>query len=334
VGPDATEPGSLTEPREFNLMFKTFVGATSGEDNVAYLRPETAQGIFLNYKNVLDTSRVKMPFGIAQVGKSFRNEVTPRNFIFRSREFEQMEMEFFCSPDSAETWFEYWTQQRLNWWKSLGVRDENLILRKHGDDELAHYSKDGFGTYDIEYAYPFSEGFGELEGVAHRGNFDLSQHQEHSGTKMEFFDPQTRERFVPHVIEPASGLTRGVLVLLIEAYDVDENRPSPELMRFNPSLAPIKAGIFPLTRKDGLPEVAHKLYMDLRKHHICQLDEKQSIGKRYARMDEAGTPWCFTIDHDTLSDQSVTVRDRDTGEQSRIAIDQVRRFIDDGIAQD
>ena len=334
VGPDATEPGSLTEPREFNLMFKTFVGATSGEDNVAYLRPETAQGIFLNYKNVLDTSRVKMPFGIAQVGKSFRNEVTPRNFIFRSREFEQMEMEFFCSPDSAETWFEYWTQQRLNWWKSLGVRDENLILRKHGDDELAHYSKDGFGTYDIEYAYPFSEGFGELEGVAHRGNFDLSQHQEHSGTKMEFFDPQTRERFVPHVIEPASGLTRGVLVLLIEAYDVDENRPSPELMRFNPSLAPIKAGIFPLTRKDGLPEVAQKLYMDLRKHHICQLDEKQSIGKRYARMDEAGTPWCFTIDHDTLRDQSVTVRDRDSGAQSRIAIDQVRRFIDDGVAQD
>ena len=334
VGPDASEPGSLTEPREFNLMFKTFVGATSGEDNVAYLRPETAQGIFLNYKNVLDTSRVKMPFGIAQVGKSFRNEVTPRNFIFRSREFEQMEMEFFCPPDQAGTWFEYWTQQRLEWWKSLGVRDENLILRKHGDDELAHYSKNGFGTYDIEYAYPFSDGYGELEGVAHRGNFDLSQHQEHSGTKMEFFDPQTRERFVPHVIEPASGLTRGVLVLLIEAYDVDESRPSPELMRFNPSLAPIKAGIFPLTRKDGLPEIAQNLYMDLRKHHICQLDEKQSIGKRYARMDEAGTPWCFTVDHDTLTDQTVTVRDRDTGEQSRIAIDQVRRFIDDGIAQD
>ena len=332
IGPDVKTPGSLTEPREFNLMFKTFVGATSGEDNVAYLRPETAQGIFLNYKNVLDTSRVKMPFGIAQIGKSFRNEVTPRNFIFRSREFEQMEMEFFCAPEEAKKWFNFWTEHRLNWWKSLGVREENLILRKHDDNELAHYSKQGEGTYDIEYAYPFSDGFGELEGVAHRGNFDLNQHQEHSKTKMEFFDPQTRERFVPHVIEPASGLTRGVLVLLIEAYDVDENRPSPELMRFAPSLAPIKAGIFPLTRKDGLPEVAQKLFMDLRKNHICQLDEKQSIGKRYARMDEAGAPWCFTVDHDSLTDQSVTVRDRDTGSQQRIAMDQVRRFIDDGIA--
>ena len=217
VGPDAQEAGTLTEPREFNLMFKTYVGATGGEDNVAYLRPETAQGIFLNYKNVLDTTRVKMPFGIAQIGKAFRNEVTPRNYIFRSREFEQMEMEFFCHPDESEKWFEFWTQWRLNWWKSLGVREENLILRKHDDDELAHYAKKGHGTYDIEYAYPFSGGgFGELEGIAHRANFDLSQHQEHSGTKLEYFEPETRERFLPHVIEPASGLTRGLLVLLIE----------------------------------------------------------------------------------------------------------------------
>ncbi len=333
IGPDATEPGTLTEPREFNLMFKTFVGATSGEDNVAYLRPETAQGIFLNYKNVLDTSRVKMPFGIAQVGKSFRNEVTPRNFIFRSREFEQMEMEWFCAPDEAAQWYKFWTQHRLEWWKSLGVRPENLILREHDSDELAHYAKEGEGTYDIEYAWPFVQGFGELEGVAHRGNFDLKQHQEHSGTKMEFFDPNTRERFVPHVIEPAAGLTRGVLLLLLEAYDVDDNRPSPELMRFQPRLAPIKAGIFPLTRKDGLPEVARKLYMELRQDHVCQFDEKQSIGKRYARMDEAGTPWCITVDHDTLSDQGVTVRDRDTGSQQRVALDQVARFVEDGLKQ-
>jgi glycyl-tRNA synthetase len=214
------------------------------------------------------------------------------------------------------------------------VRPDNLVLREHSADELAHYAKDGAGTVDIEYAYPFSDGFGELEGIAHRGCFDLAQHQEHSGTKMEYFDPQTGERFLPHVIEPASGLTRGVLVLLIEAYDVDENRPSPELMRFQPSLAPIKAAVFPLTRKDGLPEVAQRLYLDLRRRFITQFDAKQSIGKRYARMDEAGTPWCFTVDHDSLTDQTVTVRDRDTGAQERIAIDQVARFLADGLATD
>jgi glycyl-tRNA synthetase len=332
VGPDAKEAGSLTEPREFNLMFKTSVGATGGDDNIAYLRPETAQGIFLNYKNVLDTSRVKMPFGIAQVGKSFRNEVTPRNFIFRSREFEQMEMEFFCAPEDAGTWFKYWSQARLEWWKSLGVRGENLRLRMHDEGEMAHYAKQGEGTYDIEYKYPFGgDEFGELEGVAHRFNFDLSAHQEHSGTKLEYFDPQTQARYMPHVIEPAAGLTRGLLVLLLEAYDVDESRPSPELMRFAPSLAPIKAAVFPLTKKDGLPEVAEKLYMDLRREHVTQFDVKQSIGKRYARMDEAGTPVCITIDHDTLSDQTVTVRDRDTGAQQRIALDAVPAFVRDKV---
>jgi glycyl-tRNA synthetase len=331
VGPDAKEAGSLTEPRAFNLMFKTYVGATGGEENVAYLRPETAQGIFLNYKNVLDTTRVKMPFGIAQIGKAFRNEVTPRNYIFRSREFEQMEMEFFCHPNEAAKWFEFWTHWRLNWWKSLGIREENLVLRKHDAKELAHYAKEGEGTYDIEYAYPFSggDGFGELEGIAHRTDFDLAQHQEHSGTKLEYFEPETRERFLPHVIEPASGLTRGVLVLLIEAYDVDESRPSPELMRFNPRMAPIKAAVFPLVRKDGLPEIAERLFMDLREHHPTQFDVKQSIGKRYARMDEAGTPWCFTIDKETTETQTVTVRDRDSGEQSRIALDQVVAFVDE-----
>ncbi|MEC9071191.1 MAG: glycine--tRNA ligase, partial [Myxococcota bacterium] len=217
VGPDAKEPGTLTEPRQFDLMFKTYVGATSGEDNVAYLRPETAQGIYLNYKNVMDTSRVKMPFGIAQIGKAFRNEVTPRNYIFRSREFEQMEMEWFCHPEEAGKWFDFWTEARRNWWHSVGVKPEHLQLRKHDDDELAHYAKEGEGTYDIEYRYPFSggDGFGELEGVSHRSNYDLCAHQEHSGTKLEYFQPDTRERYLPHVIEPASGLTRGVLVLLL-----------------------------------------------------------------------------------------------------------------------
>ena len=335
VGPDTNEPGTLTEPRAFNLMFRTFVGATSGDDNVAYLRPETAQGIFLNYKNVMDTSRVKVPFGIAQIGKAFRNEVTPRNFIFRSREFEQMEMEWFCRPDEAKKWFEYWTHARLNWWKSVGVEASNLILRKHDDDELAHYAKTGEGTYDIEYAYPFSGegGFGELEGIAHRSSYDLCQHQTHSKTKLEYFETETRERFVPHVIEPASGLTRGLLVLLIEAYDVDESRPSPELMRFKPSMAPIKAAVFPLTRKDGLPEKAEALYRDLRTQHVTQYDVKQSIGKRYARMDEAGTPWCFTVDHQTNDDGTVTARDRDTGAQQRISIDHVRTFLADKLSQ-
>ena len=335
IGPDANEPGTLTEPREFNLMFKTFVGATSGEDNVAYLRPETAQGIFLNYKNVMDTSRVRVPFGIAQVGKAFRNEVTPRNYIFRSREFEQMEMEWFCHPDEAKKWFDYWTHERRRWWTTVGVNGDNLILRKHDADELAHYAKTGEGTYDIEYAYPFSGGgYGELEGIAHRSNFDLCQHQEHSKTKLEFFEPETREKYLPHVIEPASGLTRGLLVLLIEAYDVDESRPSPELMRFKPSMAPIKSAVFPLVRKDGLPEKAEALYLELRKNHVTQFDTKQSIGKRYARMDEAGTPWCFTLDHQTNEDGTVTARERDTGNQERIALDQVRNFLNDKLMED
>jgi glycyl-tRNA synthetase len=335
VGPDTKEAGSLTPPRQFNLMFKTYVGATATEDNLAYLRPETAQGIFLNYKNVVDTSRVRIPFGIAQIGKAFRNEVTPRNFIFRSREFEQMEMEWFCHPDDAEKWFAYWSQARLEWWKSQGVSADNLVLRTHDRDELAHYAKGGAGTVDVEYKYPFSGGgYGELEGVAHRSNFDLTQHQTHSKTKLQYVDPaRGNERYLPHVIEPAAGLTRGVLVLLCEAYDVDESRPSPELMRFAPHLAPIKAAVFPHVRKSGLPELATTLYRDLAKRHLVQYDEKQSIGKRYARMDEAGTPVCFTVDHTTLEDQTVTARDRDTGAQERIAMSQVPQYLADKLAR-
>ncbi len=347
VGPDTETPGTLTEPREFNLMFETFVGAIRNDDAKAYLRPETAQGIFLNYKNVLDTMRVKMPFGIAQIGKSFRNEVTPRNFIFRSREFEQMEMEWFCAPDEAPKWYDFWKHERMRWWQTMGIAESNLRFRDHDDDELAHYSK---MCVDVEYKYPFSApGYGELEGVAHRGCFDLSQHQEHSKQKLEYFDQErqvqakndglskeeinAKSKYMANVIEPASGLTRGVLVLLCEAFTPDETRPSKVFMKFKPKFAPIKAGIFPLVNKDGMPEVAQKLYMGLREKFTCQIDAKQSIGKRYARMDEAGTPYCFTIDGDTLSDQTVTVRDRDSQSQERINLDQVESFLAEKIGE-
>jgi glycyl-tRNA synthetase len=341
MGPDATQPGTLTEPRDFNLMFNTQVGAIQSEDSKAYLRPETAQGIFLNYKNIVDTTRVKVPFGVAQIGKSFRNEVTPRNFIFRSREFEQMEMEWFCHPDDARTWYEFWKAERMRWWESLGVKKENLQLRDHAADELSHYSK---MTVDIEYRYPFTApDFGELEGIAHRGEFDLTQHQQHSGQKLDYFDQElqlrlkeqgasadeikAKSRYIPNVIEPASGLTRAVLVLLCEAYAEDATRPSPVYMKFDPKMAPIKAGFFPLVNKDGMPEIAEKLYLDLRKSYMCEYDPKQSIGKRYARMDEIGTPYCFTIDGDTLKDQTVTVRERDTLKQERVSIDKVRAYL-------
>ena len=316
----------LTEPRAFNLMFETYVGAIRDEENKAYLRPETAQGIFLNFKNVLDTMRVKVPFGIAQVGKAFRNEVTPRNFIFRSREFEQMEMEWFCPPAESAQWYEFWKDQRMQWWRSLGIKAANLRFRDHEPDELAHYSQ---MCVDVEYRYPFTApGFGELEGIAHRGCFDLTQHQEHSRQKLEYFDAATKQRYLPHVIEPASGLTRGVLVLLCEAYTPTPDRQgSKAVMKFLPRLAPIKAAVYPLVNKDGMPQLARNLYLDLRSRYVVEFDVKQSIGKRYARMDEAGTPFCFTIDGQTLDDRTVTVRDRDTQQQQRIGIDKVADFL-------
>ena len=334
VGPEAKEPGTLTEPRMFNLMFETYVGAIRDEDAKAYLRPETAQGIFLNFKNVCDTSRVRVPFGIAQIGKAFRNEVTPRNFIFRSREFEQMEMEWFCHPDEARQWYEFWRDARLNWWKSIGLSSANLALREHDRDELAHYAKAGAGTADVEYRYPFSApDMDELEGIAHRSNFDLTQHQAHSRTKLEYFDQERNERYLPDVIEPAAGLTRGVLALLCEAFTPDPGRPSGVVMKFHPKMAPIKAAIFPLVNKDGMPELADTLSAAVRKrfgrHGFIESDAKQSIGKRYARMDEAGCPFCFTIDSDTLSDQTVTVRDRDSASQDRIHMDRVVEFLGD-----
>ncbi len=342
VGPDAKEAGTLTEPRAFNLMFKTYVGATASEDDVAYLRPETAQGIFVNFKNVVDTTRVGVPFGIAQTGKAFRNEVTPRNFTFRSREFEQMEIEFFCHKDDAPAWYQFWRDERMKWWQEIGLGGNNLQMREHDADELAHYAKDGGGAADVEYRFPFTApGFGELEGIAYRSDYDLRQHAEHSGAKLEYFDT-TRgelakngqpkgERYLPHVIEPSAGLDRGVLAILCEAYTPDPDRASGVFMKFHPRVAPIKAAVFPLVNKDGMPEVAATLHAELvrRFGHLgfIETDAKQSIGKRYARMDEAGCPYCFTIDGDTLNDNTVTVRDRDTASQERIALDAVGAFL-------
>ncbi|MCC6427367.1 MAG: glycine--tRNA ligase [Phycisphaerales bacterium] len=331
----------LGEPAPFKLMFETWAGLTQTEDNKVYLRPETAQGIFVQFKNVVDTNRIKIPFGIGNTGKSFRNEITPRNFTFRSREFEQAELEFFCPPDESLEWYKFWRDFRMEWWKSIGLAGENLILREHEKDELSFYSQ---GTSDVEYRFPFTApGFGELEGIAHRGNYDLTQHQKESGAKMEYNDTERGEllpngqrrgeRYLPHCIEPAAGLDRGVLAILCEAYTKDESRPSPEFMKFHPRLAPIKAAVFPLVAKDGMPEIAEKLHKELTDRFwrvgAIETDEKQTIGKRYARMDEAGCPYCFTIDSDTLKDQTVTVRDRDTGSQERIGIDNVSGFLAD-----
>ncbi len=329
----------LGPPAPFKLMFETWSGVLQTDDNKVYLRPETAQGVFVQFKNVVDTTRVKVPFGIGNTGKSFRNEVTPRNYTYRSREFEQMELEFFCHPDASQEWYAFWRDFRMDWWKSLGLAGENLRLREHAKDELSHYST---GTSDVEYRFPFTApDFGELEGIAHRGNYDLTQHAKHSGAKLEYFDQERGEklpngstkgeRFMPHCIEPAAGLDRGVLAVLCEAYTKDASRPSPEIMRFHPRLAPIKAAIFPLVNKEGMPEVAEKLYDEVAarfgKTGFIETDAKQSIGKRYARMDEAGCPFCFTIDGETMTGQTVTVRDRDSGSQERIAIDKVSGYL-------
>jgi glycyl-tRNA synthetase len=299
--------------------------AVQTDDNIAYLRGETAQGIFINFKNVVDSSRVRVPFGIAQVGKAFRNEVNPRNFIFRSREFEQMEMEWFCHPNEAKTWFEFWKVERQKFWESIGLSGSNILMREHDADELVFYSK---GTFDIEYKFPFTDpGFGELEGIAYRGDYDLTQHQEHSKTKLEYMDPVTNERYIPHVIEPAAGLTRGVLAVLCEAYTVDPKRPSGVYLNFHPALAPKKAAILPLTAKDEHPVLATKLYLELREEFAVDLDIKQNIGKRYARQDEIGTPFCFTIDDTTVADGTVTVRERNTMAQERIPMANVAAYL-------
>jgi glycyl-tRNA synthetase len=351
LAPEANEPGTLTAPREFNLMFKTIVGAMGTEEDAAFLRPETAQGIFVNFKNVLDSTRVGIPFGIAQMGKSFRNEITPRNFTFRSREFEQMEIEFFCHPNSSRKWYEYWRDRRMAWYKSLGLAGERLRLREHEQDELSHYS---VGTADIEYAFPFlSAGeFGELEGIAHRGDFDLRSHMEGklvknaegclelemvetadgkkvpkykgSGRDLTYRDDVTNERFTPHVIEPSAGADRGTLAFLCEAYHEDQvpddkgDMQVRTVMKFHPRIAPVKAAVFPLVKKDGMPEAAKEIYTALKKRFVTFYDEKGAVGRRYRRQDEAGTPYCITVDGQTLQDQTVTIRDRDSLEQWRV----------------
>jgi glycyl-tRNA synthetase len=309
--------GELTAPRQFNLMFKTFMGPVEEEGAVIYMRPETAQGIFVNFKNVLQFSRKRPPFGIAQIGKSFRNEITPGNFVFRTREFEQMEMEFFVPPPEAGSWHEYWLDARMKWYEQLGLRPDHLRLRAHGADELSHYSS---ATSDIEYLFPI--GWSELEGIANRGDFDLTQHAAFSGEKLDYVDSATGERYVPHVIEPAAGADRATLAFMVDAYDeeVVEGRERV-LLRLHPRLAPVKVAVMPLVNKDGQPELARRIYEDLRTRMPAEFDTGGSIGKRYRRQDEIGTPWGVTVDHQTLEDQTVTLRDRDSLEQSRIAVD-------------
>jgi glycyl-tRNA synthetase len=315
----------LTEPRLFNLMFKTFMGPVEEQASVVYLRPETAQGIYVNYLNVLNATRQKIPFGIAQIGKAFRNEITPGNFIFRTREFEQMEMQFFVKPGTDEGWFEQWREQRMAWHHALGLSADRLRWHEHGKGELAHYAK---AAYDIEYEFPF--GWQEIEGVHNRTDFDLGRHQEHSGKKLEYFEQASGDRYLPYVVETSAGADRVALTVLVDAYREEEvDGELRVVLGFDPAIAPIKAAILPLTKKDGLPEVAQALYRDVRRRLPAFYDDGGAIGRRYRRQDEVGTPWCFTVDHDSLTDQTVTVRDRDTMAQERIAIDQVPQWLID-----
>jgi glycyl-tRNA synthetase len=309
----------LTEARDFNLMFQTTVGPVQEQGTTVYLRPETAQGIFLNFKHYLQFARKKPPFGIAQIGKSFRNEITTQNFIFRMREFEQMEMEFFVPPAEADRWFQHWLDQRLNWYTRLGIRPDRLRLRPHDEAELSHYSS---ATSDIEYLFPGTVGWLELEGIAHRGNFDLTQHAQHSGQKLEYVDSTTGERYLPHVIEPAGGPDRSMLAFLVDAYDEDTiEGDTRTLLRLHPQLSPVKVAVLPLVRKDGQPELAREVERMLRDRVQVEYDESGAIGRRYRRQDEIGTPWAVTIDHQSLQDRTVTVRDRDSLAQERIPID-------------
>ena len=322
--PGETPDCDLTEPRDFNLMFQTHVGAVVDDASVAYLRPETAQGIFVNFKNVTSSLRVKPPFGIAQIGKSFRNEITPGNFLFRVREFEQMEMEFFVPPADAEDWHRYWIEERRNWHIRLGLRESHVRVREHEQSELSHYS---LATSDIEYLFPI--GWQELEGVANRGDYDLRQHTEASGTKLEWIGHE--ERYVPHVIEPALGVGRAFLAFMCDAYDEEEVAERPRtVLRLHPRLAPVKAAVLPLVGKDAAQvEKARPLYEDLRRVMSAEYDDSAAIGKRYRRQDEIGTPWALTIDEQTIADGTVTLRDRDTLEQERISIDGVKRLLQD-----
>ena len=352
VCPACGAVGQLTEPMPFKLMFETQMGANVDDSMKLYIRPETAQGIFANFRNVLDTTRIKIPFGIAQIGKSFRNEVTTKAFIFRTREFEQAELEFFCEPGSDEQWYERWKELRFSWYTDLGIKKENLRFRDHDRDELAHYAK---ACVDIEYRFPFGSGdWQELEGIANRTDYDLRQHQrgmrtlnrwfenDRDVTKIElapeaedyqsgplsYFDDEKRKRYIPYVIEPSAGIDRSTLAFLVDAYDEEEVRgETRNLLRLHPALAPIKVGVFPLVKRDGMPEVAVNIYNDLKRHFNCFYDEKSAIGRRYRRQDEAGTPFCITVDGQTLQDTTVTIRERDSMEQVRVVTDQLKGYL-------
>ena len=354
VCPNCGAVGQFTAPMPFKLMFETQMGANVEDSMTMYLRPETAQGIFANFRNVLDTTRVKIPFGIAQIGKSFRNEVTTKAFIFRTREFEQAELEFFCEPGTDEQWYEHWKEQRCNWYLNLGLKKDNLRFRDHDPDELAHYAK---ACVDVEYRFPFGSGdWQELEGIANRTDYDLRQHQrgmrtlnrwiesgkdltkitlaaeaeDYQSGPLSYFDEEKKKRYIPYVIEPSAGMDRSTLAFLVDAYDEEEVRgETRNLLRFHPALAPVKVGIFPLVKKEGMPEIARSIYDDLKKRFNCFYDEKGAVGRRYRRQDEAGTPFCVTVDGQTLEDQTVTVRERDSMEQVRIATAQLRTYLCD-----
>ena len=307
---------ALTEARQFNLMFKTHMGAVEQEASTIYLRPETAQGIYVNYKNVLDSSRQKIPFGIAQVGKAFRNEITPGNFIFRTREFEQMEMQYFVRPGEDEAVFSEWKKDRMAWYLRLGIREEKLRFEEHGSDQLAHYAK---AAFDIEYEFPI--GWKELEGIHNRTDFDLSRHQEFSGKDLTYFDDATRERFLPYIIETSAGVDRTLLVCLVDAYEEEQlEKEKRTVLHLDPKIAPVKAAVFPLVNRDGMPEFARNVYIELKKSFHVFYDGSGAVGRRYRRQDEAGTPFCITIDSQTLQDETVTIRDRDSMEQDRVKV--------------
>jgi len=328
---ECQKQGLFTEVRQFNLMFKTFMGPVEDSSTMVYLRPETAQGIFTNFQNTASAARQKPPFGIAQIGKSFRNEITPGNFVFRTREFEQMEMEYFLPPGDDDKWYEYWVKERLAWYTHYGVRADKLRLRVHSADELAHYST---GCTDVEYEYPF--GWGELEGIAKRGDFDLTQHSKGCGKEQSFFDEEKKVHYIPHVVEPAAGCDRTAITFLIDAYDEQELGEDPEtrqkdirvVLHFHPLIAPVTVAVFPLVKKEGMPDKARAIVRTLREAGIrCAFDEKGAIGRRYRRMDEVGTPWCLTVDGDTLKDDTVTVRDRDSMQQVRVAVGEIETVL-------
>ncbi len=326
--PSCGKKGTFTESRAFNLMFKTHAGPVEGAGAEVYLRPETAQGMFVNFANVLQTSRRKPPFGIAQVGKSFRNEITPGNFVFRTREFEQMECEFFVPPADAQKWYEYWVAERHEWYVRLGIPASELRIRPHDADELSHYSS---GTSDVEFMFPW--GWGELEGIANRGDYDLTQHSTHSGQRLDYFDQSTNERYTPHCIEPAAGATRTMMAFLLSAYDEEEvNGELRTVLRLHPRIAPYKVAVLPLSKKPELVEPTRAILKTLQPHMMCDYDETQNIGKRYRRQDEVGTPYCVTVDFDTLTDNAVTVRERDSMTQERIPVADLLGYLRDRIS--